>query len=184
MASARHPWPHPEGEVHIDLHGEAPAEVVRRLQDELERAFKAKIRHVVFIHGVGNHSGGASPVASKTREFLRSLEETPDSAVQKLELGERRRDLGLNAGCVRVTLAIQLPQSQVRYTAAPSSKTAKRVDRKLAARLVNPPDHARIDHHVRRAEDELSRRYGKPGLDKPYRPPSPKRGEWPGQGPE
>lgn len=177
------PPPAPDEDHFCDLHGLTVAEVSSRIQDELRNGFITKKRRIVFVHGVGKHSGdGASNLAKRAREFLKALSGTPHTVVRRLEYGEQSADLNANAGCVRVTLALQLSREEVVF--APKGRKAGAEEKprgKTLARRAGKTANPDEDKIVKKVEDELGRRFGKPGLGEGYRPASYKKGEWPGQ---
>ena len=167
----------------IDLHG-TPVDGARAIvQEELRRAFRARAHAVTFVHGVGNHSeGGVSPLARAVREYLKALEATPRSAVKRLEFGEESKALGRNPGCVRAHLSIAIAYSEVTFDpVAPKKPPSRSQDRKRAARHAPMPEAGGADEAIRRAEEELKKRFGASRLDEPYRPPNPNKDEWPGR---
>jgi hypothetical protein len=174
----------PQDEIFVDLHGETLAAVPARLSDELRRAFAMRVKRVVLIHGVGNHSGGGeSPLARKVREILKGLLATPRSAIRKLEFGEESRELNRNPGCARVWLSLDLARDEVAFTPNPVTGDGRRAPdkKKLVRRSMTDtiPNEAET---LRAADEELRRRFGERGTDQPFRPPSRRKGEWPGQG--
>lgn len=170
-------------DVTIDLHGTPVGEAAARVREELRRAFRARAHAVTFVHGVGNHSeGGVSPLAREVREWLKALEATPHGAIRRLEFGEESGALARNPGCVRAHLALALAFAEVAFDPAAAAKTPPRSqDRKRAARRAPLPDAPGAEEALRKAEEELRKRFGEKDLGKPYRPPSPNRGEWPGR---
>jgi hypothetical protein len=173
----------PIDESFVDLHGVTLAEVNTRLAEELRRAFVARTKRVVFVHGSGNHNDkGASPLAARVRDYLKALLDSPRSVVRRLEFGEESTELRHNVGCVRVTLALQLARDDVVYTprAAPARIPPTTLDKKRVARrapdTLSKCEQAALDE----AEAALRRKFGEPGLGEPYRPPREKDGEWPG----
>lgn len=176
------PAPAPE-EIEVDLHGVTLEEVGPRLEAELRSGFFAKARRAVIVHGIGNHSEqGSSPLAQKVREYLKALLDTPRAAIARLEFGEESRELRGNAGCVRVTFALQIARSEVAFVPKPVGRKGPRpIDRRKLARRAAAVPAPQEKKALEQAEEELRRRFGSPGLDGPYRPASEGRGEWPGQ---
>ncbi len=173
--------PEPSGDPRVDLHGATLDGLEARLEDEIRNAFQRKAQRLVIVHGAGNHrEDGASPLARRTREWLKSLAATPNAAIRRLEFGEESADLSRNPGCVRVTLCLQLARGAVVFRPAPRAPAAPRVDRKRDARRVDVPDADELARQLRRAEDTMEKRYGPRRLDAPHRPPSGNKGEWPG----
>ncbi|MBI3817144.1 MAG: Smr/MutS family protein [Planctomycetes bacterium] len=176
------PAPSPNDDLFCDLHGLTVAEVTARIQDELRRAFDTKTKKIVFIHGMGNHSDdGASSLARRAREFLKALSATPNSAIRRLEFGEQTKALNGNGGCVRVTLALELARNDAAFGPKPLRDTTGEPTRKILARRIGKMANPDEDAAVKKVEDELGKRYGKPGIVKSYKKADPRRGEWPGQ---
>lgn len=174
--------PSAEEDHFCDLHGLTVAEVTARIQEELQRAFTTKTKRIIFIHGIGRHSdAGESNLAKRAREFLKALSATPYSVIRRLEFGEQSKELNGNAGCVRVTLALQLSRDQVAFTPSAKSEHRAKPRNKIAARRAGTTANPDEDKIVKKVEDALNRRFGKPGLEKSYRPADIKKGEWPGQ---
>lgn len=173
--------PNPIDEIFIDLHGKVVAEAVPEIQTVLERAFHAKTRRIIFVHGRGNHSEGDAPLGRKVREFLKSLSATPYSCIRKLEFGEQSAELHHNDGCVRVWLALQLSREQVKFTPQPLRNPELEPDRKTHARRTDLPPGKKSLQALDEVEETLRKRYGTPGLGRDYRPADPRKGEWPGQ---
>ncbi|MFN0205538.1 MAG: Smr/MutS family protein [Planctomycetota bacterium] len=171
----------PIDEIFVDLHGLVVAEAVPAMQTALERAFHAKTRRVIFVHGRGNHSDGDAPLGRKAREFLKSLSDTPYSCIRKLEFGEHSAELNHNDGCVRVWLALQLSRDQVKFTPQPLRNPELEPDRKTNARRTDLPPGKKSLQSLSEVEEELRKRFGAPGLSRDYRPADPRKGEWPGQ---
>jgi len=152
----------------VDLHGTRLADAVERVTTELRAAYAARERRLVLVHGVGNHNEGrTSPLARAVREHLKELERLPRSVIRRLEFGESAPDLA-NAGCVRVTLALEVAADAVRF--APGEEPRRRAAgppvrgelRRLARETPLPDDAGGA---VRDADAELRRRFG------PARPP-------------
>jgi hypothetical protein len=173
--------PPPIEESFLDLHGAIVREVVPRIQEALQQAFRAKTRCVLIVHGRGNHGDGTAPVAAATREFLKRLADTPYSVVRRLEFGESSKDIRGGAGCVRVWIALQLSRDQVKFTPQPVQPAGKFPNRKKALRRSLHVDDPQSLTNVNDAGDALKRRYGTPGLGKGYRAADERKGEWPGQ---